>query len=64
MEHNQIEISDFIKAVKKACAEHGTKLPEIVKNYKPGDERLYRRKAKSDKDFDMVNNNESELEIF
>ena len=32
----------FINQVKKACAETGEPLPNIVKNYKKGDTKLYK----------------------
>ena len=42
----------FIKQVKKACSEHGTPLPNIVKNHQPGDDRLYRTRI-GDKEYDL-----------
>jgi len=84
----------FAKQVRKACEENGEPLPEIVKNYRPGDTVLYlkgkpgptapltfrdfgpletdsqsisqliNKAYADDPDFDMVNNNTDELEIF
>jgi len=47
----------FIRQTTKACQEHGEPLPNIVKNYKPGDTVLYKRPNYEQQDFDMVNNN-------
>ena len=56
----------FIKQVKKACSEHGTPLPNIVLNHKPGDDRLYRTRIGdkqydlANEEFDLINNNTDE----
>lgn len=65
MENN---IKDFIDAVNKACEEHSEPIPEIVKNYKPGDCRLYRepiiRKWDVSIDGPEPTDNINEFEIF
>jgi len=50
-------IEMFIRQTTKACQEHGEPIPNIVKNYKPGDTVLYRKPNYIQQDFDMVNNN-------
>jgi len=50
-------IEMFIRQTTKACEEHGEPLPNIVKNYKPGDTVLYKTPNYIQQDFDMVNNN-------
>jgi len=60
----------FVKQVRQACEKSGDPLPETVKNYRPGDTVLYLKGKPgptaplTDRDFDLVNNNTDELEIF
>lgn len=41
-ETGKTAIELFIEQTTKACEEHGEPLPEIVKNYTPGDKVLYK----------------------
>ena len=67
---NETAIEMFIRQTTKACEENNEPLPNIVKNYKPGDQCLYRKEMPEQAydpyqpdgqyeqlDFDMVNNN-------
>jgi len=54
----------FVSQVTKACKESGDPLPSIVKNYKKGDDCLYRSSEKiTQGEFDLVNNNTNEREL-
>jgi len=69
-------IEMFIRQTTKACKDHNEPLPNIVKNYKPGDTVLYRDPLPEQAydpyqpdgqynqgEFDLVNNNTDEREI-